>query len=351
MRGILLVEPYDALGIALSSALRKFAPDHAIRLTQTLADAEAATELIKPELFVLDLDPAPGDEVTFLVRLRERSPETRVLVIAASPTRDLHTVRGTAGALQFIEKPFDLADFGATVQALLGPWATPPSGDVRGTLCDLQVVDVLQLKCLALSNSILRVETPAGKVGEIHFRHGEICHASTGSLGGVPALRQIAQWPEAKFSESELPTDGPKTIDQPWTTLLYEVARNADRESAKSLGQEPVTAPPQAAIPPPPSETILVIDDTEMLLVFVADVLATADRTFRVLTAATGDAGLKLAATEQPDLILLDYSLTDMNGDDVCRALLKGEATTRIPVLMMSGHLPEMTETASTCDN
>jgi DNA-binding response OmpR family regulator len=346
-----LVEPYNALGIALSSALRKFAPHHAIRVTQTLVEAEAASKLIKPELLVLDLDPAPGDELAFLDRLRERYPETRVLVIAASPARELRTVRGIAGALQFIGKPFDLADFGATVQALLGPWAAPPTGDVRGTLRDLQILDIVQLKCLALSNSVLRAETPTKKVGKIHFRHGEICHAATDGLGGVPALQQMAQWPEAKFSESELPAEAPKTIDQPWAILLLEVMQRAERGHAKSLGEEPVAASPPAEPPSPPSKTILVVDDTEMLLVFVADVLATADRTFRVLTAATGEAGLKLAATERPDLILLDYSLTDMNGDDVCRALLEGEATARIPVLMMSGHLPELAKTASSYDN
>jgi CheY-like chemotaxis protein len=88
-----------------------------------------------------------------------------------------------------------------------------------------------------------------------------------------------------------------------------------------------------------------------MLLVFVADVLATADRNFQVMTTPSGAEGLRLATSERPDLVLLDYSLTDMTGDKVCRALLENPATARIPVLMMSGHLNELAKTAEAYEN
>jgi len=88
-----------------------------------------------------------------------------------------------------------------------------------------------------------------------------------------------------------------------------------------------------------------------MLLIFVADVLATADQTFQIITASTGAEGLRLAATAAPDLVLLDYSLTDTTGDKVCRALRENEVTARIPVLMMSGHPTELARTAEENDN
>ena len=48
----------------------------------------------------------------------------------------------------------------------------------------------------------------------------------------------------------------------------------------------------------------------EMLLVFVADVLATADQEFQVLTTPSGAEGLTTRDEhERPDLVLLDYSL------------------------------------------
>ena len=341
--GILLVEEYSALGVAIASALRKFAPLHGVRVAHSFAAAVLAAAKMPPELFVLDLDPPPRGEVAFLNKLQKQYPDARVLVLAPGVSRDLRSERGTAGAIQFLEKPFDLAEFGAAVQALLGRWAVPPSTSSRGTLRDLHVVDIIQLKCLTLSTAVVRLENPQGESGEIHFCRGQICHAAAGVLTGIPALAEIVGWPRGALSEVELPPDSPKTIDRPWATLLLQVVRQVAKSGRQnSLGRAAVR-PADAG---KSGKKILAIDDTEMLLIFVADVLGTADQTFQIITASTGGEGLKLAAKTRPDLVLLDYSLTDMNGDDVCRALLANEMTARIPVLMMSGHLTEMATTA-----
>ncbi len=344
------MESYDALRIALSSALRKFAPNHAIRVTPTLADAEVALETIRPELFVLDLDPAAGSEIAFFDRLRKRHPGTRVLVLASGLSLDLREALGPAGAIHFIEKPFDLGEFGAAVQALLGPWATPSSGVLRGTMRDLRILDVALLKCLSHSSSVVHLQTPQGELGEIHFRRGEIYHAVAGELSGLPALEEIMRWPTGELSERDEEgeeVETPVTIDQPWPVLLLEIMQKGERKTPYL----PEAEPTESSDDEEPTKLILVIDDTEMLLIFVADVLGTADRSYQVLTASTGAEGLRLAMEKKPDLVLLDYSLTDMNGDDVCRGLLAHENTATIPVLMMSGHLPEMAHTAETCGN
>jgi len=348
-RDILLVEEYDALGVAIAAALRKFAPRHAVRLAHNFAAAEAAAAAMPPELFVLDLDPPQRGEIAFFNRLQKRFPDARVLVlVAVGISRELRSARGAAGAIQFIEKPFELAEFGAAVRALLGRWAAPPSTEVRGTLRDLHAVDIIQLKCLTLSTAVVRLENPQRETGEIHFRHGQVSHAAAGVLTGVAALEEIVGWPRGKLRETELPSDAPKTINQPWATLLLQVIRQVAKNGRKnSLGA--VAARPADA--GKTGKKILVIDDTEMLLIFAADVLGTTDQTYQIITASTGGEGLKLATAARPDLVLLDYSLTDMNGDDVCRDLLANERTARIPVLMMSGHLAEMATTAKKFGN
>ncbi len=349
VNGILLVEEYGALATAITAALKKFAPHHGVRVARTLAEAEAAAAAMRPELFVLDLDPPPAGDIDFFNKIQSRFPEARVLVVAAGTSPELRAERGTAGAVQFIEKPFDLGEFGAAVQALLGPWAVPPSHSFRGTLRELHVIDIVQLKCLALSSAVVRLETPAGKVGEIHFHYGRISHAWTGELSGVPAFEEIVRWPGGKLSETEMPPDAPETIDRPWAVLLLQAVRKATEN------ETPQTRDQRAASTPPLTEkrgkTILVIDDTEMLLIFTADVLETADKTFHIVTALTGREGLEKTTALRPDLILLDYSLTDTTGAEVCRRLLENEGTARIPVLMMSGHLPELANTAAKYKN
>jgi len=76
---------------------------------------------------------------------------------------------------------------------------------------------------------------------------------------------------------------------------------------------------------------ILVIDDEPQILRALRTILTA--REFRVSTAGTGEQGLALAAAEQPDLIILDLSLPDMDGVEVCRNLREW---TQTPVVVLS---------------
>lgn len=242
------MEEYDALAVAISSALQKFAPSHGVRVARSIAEAETIAAEMNPELFLLDLDPPPVGDVEFLVKLQARFPEARALVIASGASRELRAERGTSGAVQFIEKPFDLGEFGAAVQALLGRWTTPPSATFRGTLRNLHVVDVVQLKCLALSTAVVRLETPGGQSGEIHFRRGEVCHATTGRQTGVAAFEEIVRWPGGRMIEADVPADAPVTIDQPWAVLLLAAVRKATEQKP---AEPPKPNPPPASSAPP----------------------------------------------------------------------------------------------------
>jgi DNA-binding response OmpR family regulator len=59
---------------------------------------------------------------------------------------------------------------------------------------------------------------------------------------------------------------------------------------------------------------------------------------FDVITAASGEAALRMAAHHQPDIVLLDIVLPDMDGFSVCRRLRSRAVTARIPVVMLSSH-------------
>ncbi len=57
---------------------------------------------------------------------------------------------------------------------------------------------------------------------------------------------------------------------------------------------------------------------------------------YRVILAASGEEGLRLARTENPDLILLDLMLPGMDGLEVCRRLQSEAVSRQIPIIMLT---------------
>jgi CheY-like chemotaxis protein len=85
--------------------------------------------------------------------------------------------------------------------------------------------------------------------------------------------------------------------------------------------------------------TILCIDDDREALLLREAVFRAEG--FQVLTAPTGRQGIALANEQSCDVVVLDYSLPDMNGDEVARTLIS--AFPNLPIILCSGYddLPE----------
>jgi CheY-like chemotaxis protein len=81
-------------------------------------------------------------------------------------------------------------------------------------------------------------------------------------------------------------------------------------------------------------ETILVVDDSPTICKLVELSLTKAG--FRVETSRTGEGGIEAAQAHPPDLILLDFLLPDLKGDDVCRAISANITLAQVPVIVMS---------------
>jgi CheY-like chemotaxis protein len=83
------------------------------------------------------------------------------------------------------------------------------------------------------------------------------------------------------------------------------------------------------------SKHVLVIDDDLDNLELIKLSLE-AYAGWRVTTASDGIEGLKLASTEQPDLVLLDVMMPRPNGPEVLAALRADESTRTIPVVLLT---------------
>ncbi len=84
---------------------------------------------------------------------------------------------------------------------------------------------------------------------------------------------------------------------------------------------------------------VLVIEDELNLCKSIEEILSAEGYT--VVTASDGEEGLRLAVSETPDLVLLDLILPKKDGFSVLKELRENEATSKIPVIVLS-NLGEM---------
>jgi CheY-like chemotaxis protein len=80
---------------------------------------------------------------------------------------------------------------------------------------------------------------------------------------------------------------------------------------------------------------VLIIDDEEDNRQ-IANLALTMIGGFTVIEADGGEAGLKLAESEKPDVILLDFVMPNMNGLETLKALRVNPSTEKIPVIFVS---------------
>jgi len=78
-------------------------------------------------------------------------------------------------------------------------------------------------------------------------------------------------------------------------------------------------------------QTILIIDDDTTLLELLSGQLETAG--YHPLVASDGLSGLRLAAEAQPDLVVLDVMMPDMDGWEVCQRLREQSSE---PIIMLT---------------
>ncbi|MBF0499261.1 MAG: hybrid sensor histidine kinase/response regulator [Candidatus Riflebacteria bacterium] len=87
---------------------------------------------------------------------------------------------------------------------------------------------------------------------------------------------------------------------------------------------------------------ILIIDDIPSNIETCSRVL---EANYTILGAVSGPDGIELAISENPDLILLDIMMPDMDGYEVCKKLKANKKTKRIPIIFVTAKTLEEDET------
>jgi two-component system, OmpR family, KDP operon response regulator KdpE len=83
--------------------------------------------------------------------------------------------------------------------------------------------------------------------------------------------------------------------------------------------------------------SILVVDDEPLLLRFLCTNLASVG--YKVFCAADGNTALHLMEQENPDLVILDIMLPDIDGFELCRRIRE---YSEVPIIMLTGRGDEI---------
>jgi class 3 adenylate cyclase/CheY-like chemotaxis protein len=82
---------------------------------------------------------------------------------------------------------------------------------------------------------------------------------------------------------------------------------------------------------------ILIVDDMSVITELIASVLLEQNPNYKLITANNGRTACKLAVTEEPNLIIMDWEMPEMSGLEALTRLKKNESTKEIPVIISSG--------------
>lgn len=84
---------------------------------------------------------------------------------------------------------------------------------------------------------------------------------------------------------------------------------------------------------------VLIVDDEPDIVFFLREFLDS--KGYKTITASCGEEALSKVQNENPDLVLLDVMMPDMDGYEVCRRIRANSATALLPVIMVTGVGPQ----------
>jgi len=167
-----------------------------------------------------------------------------------------------------------------------------------------------------------------------------------------PALEELDEKAEAeesieeeqvdeKIEEEKIEINIPEGDEEDMEFNFNLTGDDADQTVAKEAEEEEIEEPtPQ--IDTSGFKKILVIDDSLVIRKMVE--IALEEEELIIETAVSGKEGLEMMDQTNPDLVILDMMLPDINGIEILKTI---KASKGIPVIMLSGKdSPQMIETA-----
>lgn len=227
-----LVDDEEDLLRSLVAALRRARPQAEVA---GFADPVLADQHLhaapRVDALITDIRMPKLDGIELLVRARQRLPRLPAVVMTAFPSPTVASQVSSFGTVEYLDKPFSVATFTATVDKVLRGVATP---GFAGALAIDGLPDLVQLCALSTATSALKVNRGA-RHGTMWFERGLVVHAECEGQTGTSAFFEILAWKDGAFTVDRGATPPRRSIGQRATELLIEALRLQD-EAARAGG-------------------------------------------------------------------------------------------------------------------
>ena len=215
---VLLVDDEEDIIWGLSRTLTRAGYDV---LTALSGEGALTTLQTQPvDILITDIKMPGMSGLDLIVEAKRKYPNLKAVVMTARGSEELMRETAERGAVEYIEKPFDL-------DAFVNMIARAREEGFRGVVRDLKLVDVLQILSLEKSTAAVAVSGPAGS-GNIYFADGSVVHAELGKITGEEAFHAIVEMEGGSFSLRRGATTEARTINKTLDNLLLAAVAARD---------------------------------------------------------------------------------------------------------------------------
>jgi signal transduction histidine kinase/ligand-binding sensor domain-containing protein/DNA-binding response OmpR family regulator len=159
-----------------------------------------------------------------------------------------------------------------------------------------------------------------------------------GSGIGLSLTKEFVELHNGSISVESEPGRGSRFIvDLPVNRNLFRKAEDgSDIEPVDIISHEPETF--NDLKPHRINKTVLLVEDNREFRIYLRDSL---QEKYNILEAENGKAALELIASKQPDLIVSDVMMPEMNGLELCAEIKTNSAFSHIPVILLTAKSSE----------
>jgi len=222
LKRVLVVDDEDDLTWSISKHLAKDREKYELICVNSVKKALEVLSQLPVKLVISDIRMPEISGLELLSKVRNSYPTTKVIIMTAYGSSEVHDEANALGCFKYIEKPFEIADLRQLILE-----AIEEKKGFMGTISDFQLSDLIQMNCLGRMTTALHI-TGDEYEGSIYIDEGNIVHALCGEKEGQDAMFEMLAWEGGNFSAERGKRSPKETIIKGWQSLLLEGMRRVD---------------------------------------------------------------------------------------------------------------------------